>query len=264
MRTSPPGPATQAAAPSTVTGTHPALMLQDVTKTYRGKAQSVVALDRVSAAFFPGTFTAVMGPSGSGKSTLLTCAASLAEATSGVITLAGQTVTGASQRDLTRLRRDHVGFVFQAFNLVPSLTARQNVELPLRLAGTRPERAVAMGALERVGLAERAHHRPDQLSGGQQQRVALARAFVTNPAVLFADEPTGALDRAAGARVLDAFGETVRAGGCLVCVTHDPAVAARADRVLYLVDGRLVGETGRESIEQIAGRLAALESLEPA
>lgn len=235
------------------------LHLSEVSKVYESKAQTVVALDRISASFYSGTFSAIMGPSGSGKSTLLTCAAGLLAASSGQITLAGAAVTGASQRELTRLRRDQVGFVFQSFNLVPSLTAAQNVELPLRLAGKRPDPGIARDSLARVGLAGRAGHRPEQLSGGEQQRVAIARAFVTKPAVLFADEPTGALDRTAGAVVMDSFRDAVGAGACLVCVTHDPSVAARADRVLYLLDGRLVEETGRESGDVIAGRLAALD-----
>lgn len=236
------------------------LHLVEVSKTYASKSQTVIALDRVSATFAPGTFTAIMGPSGSGKSTLLTCAAGLLEATSGLITLAGSAISGASQRELTLLRRDHVGFVFQSFNLVPSLTAQQNVELPLRLAGARPDSSLARAALDRVGLGKRTGHRPEQLSGGEQQRVAIARAFVTKPQVLFADEPTGALDRTAGAKVLASFREAVDSGTCLICVTHDPSVAARADRVLYLLDGRLAGETGAETADTIAARLAALDS----
>jgi putative ABC transport system ATP-binding protein len=236
------------------------LVLTGLTHTFGTGPAAVRALSGVSATFSRGSWTAVMGPSGSGKSTLLLCAAGLLRPTGGSALLAGTEVTTSTAAQLTRLRRDHLGFVFQAFNLVPSLTAAQNVELPVRLAGRRPPRDVARRALAEVGLADRPHHLPDQLSGGQQQRVAIARAFVTRPAVLVADEPTGALDRTAAGQVLDLFGRAVANGTCLVCVTHDPMVAARADRVLYLLDGSLVAEEPGGSPEAVAARLAHLDA----
>jgi putative ABC transport system ATP-binding protein len=243
-----------------MTTPEPPLVLTDLAHDFRTGGAPVRALAGVSATFGAGTWTAVMGPSGSGKSTLLLCAAGLLRATSGSVRLARTDVVTSRPAALTRLRRDHLGFVFQSFNLVPSLTAAQNVELPLRLSGRKPRRDVARTALERVGLADRARHLPEQLSGGQQQRVAIARAVVTAPRVIFADEPTGALDRAAAADVLDLFAAAVADGACLVCVTHDPMVAARADRVLYLMDGRLVAEGRGGSAEAIAAQLAHLDA----
>jgi putative ABC transport system ATP-binding protein len=222
------------------TTTDTSVLLEAVTKRYPG---GVGALDGVTAAFGHGTFTAVMGPSGSGKSTLLQCAAGLDRPTSGRVVVAGQDLTRLGDRKLTLLRRERIGFVFQAFNLMPSLTAEQNVALPLRLAGRRPDRAAVERGLAAVGLAERAGHRPSQLSGGQQQRVAIARALVTRPAVLFADEPTGALDAATSRDVLHLLRTLVdRHAQTLVMVTHDPVAASHADRVLFLADGRLRAE----------------------
>ncbi|MFD0064179.1 ABC transporter ATP-binding protein [Streptomyces sp. NPDC056690] len=236
--------------------TTPAVRLSAVRREYRG----VTALDGVDLDFIAGTFTAVMGPSGSGKSTLLQCAAGLDRPTSGTVTVAGTDLTGLGERALTLLRRDRIGFVFQSFNLLPSLTAAQNVALPLRLAGRRPSRAQVREALGRVGLAERAGHRPSQLSGGQQQRVALARALITRPAVLFGDEPTGALDTTTGRQVLTLFRELVdREGQTTVMVTHDPVAAARADRVVFLVDGRVVDELLTPDAETVAARMTGLE-----
>jgi len=220
----------------------------------------VVALDGVDLAFAAGTFTAVMGPSGSGKSTLLSCAAGLDRPTSGSVALDGVELTGLTERRLTLLRRERIGFVFQAFNLLPSLTAAQNVGLPLRLAGRRPSRTAVLEALARVGLAERAGHRPHQLSGGQQQRVALARALITRPTVLFGDEPTGALDTATSRDVLVMLRELVdREAQTTVMVTHDPVAASYADRVVFLVDGRVHGELPAPSAERVAAHLAGLE-----
>ena len=244
---------------TTTSGSASPLVLTDVVQTYRTGGTDVPALAGISASFAPGTWTAVMGPSGSGKSTLLLCAAGLVRATAGSVRLVGTEVRTADAARLTRVRRDHLGFVFQAFNLVPSLTAAQNVELPLRLAGRRPPRDLARAALTQVGLADRARHLPEQLSGGQQQRVAIARAFVTHPQVIFADEPTGALDRSAAGQVLDLFARAVQGGACLVCVTHDPMVAARADRVLYLLDGHLAAEGPGGAPESIAAQLAHLD-----
>ncbi|WP_329571633.1 ABC transporter ATP-binding protein [Streptomyces sp. NBC_01361] len=239
--------------------TTPAVRLTAVRREYRG----VTALDGVDLDFHAGTFTAVMGPSGSGKSTLLQCSAGLDRPTSGTVTVAGTDLTGLGERALTLLRRDRIGFVFQSFNLLPALTAAQNVALPLRLAGRRPSRAEVREALGRVGLAERAGHRPSQLSGGQQQRVALARALITRPAVLFGDEPTGALDTTTGRQVLALLRELVdREGQTTVMVTHDPVAAARADRVVFLVDGRVVDELLAPDAETVAARMTGLEGLE--
>ncbi|MDQ0909216.1 putative ABC transport system ATP-binding protein [Streptomyces canus] len=226
---------------------------------------TVTALDDVTLAFPRGTFTAVMGPSGSGKSTLLQCAAGLDRPTSGSVTMGGTELTTLSETKLTLLRRERVGFVFQAFNLLPSLTAEQNVALPLRLAGRRVPRARIREVLQQVGLGERARHRPTELSGGQQQRVALARALVTRPEVLFGDEPTGALDSGTGREVLTLLRSMVdRESQTVVMVTHDPVAASHADRVVFLVDGRLSGELVGAGTHDIATHLAELEDTPPA
>ncbi|WP_035861248.1 ATP-binding cassette domain-containing protein [Cryptosporangium arvum] len=233
-----------------------AVGLRGVTKTYGRKSARVTALDGVDLDCPAGTFTAVMGPSGSGKSTLLQCAAGLDRPDRGSVLVAGVDLTRLSETRLARLRRDRIGFVFQSFNLLPSLTAEQNVGLPLRLAGRRPGRDTIRGALAQVGLAGRERHRPGELSGGQQQRVAIARALVSAPPVLFADEPTGALDSAAGRGVL----EMLRAmtGRTIVMVTHDPVAAAYADRVVFLVDGRPVEELDRPTHASVVERMARL------
>ncbi|TWG20509.1 ABC transporter ATP-binding protein [Actinoplanes teichomyceticus] len=238
-----------------------AVEIRGVTKRYGHAEHAVTALDAVDARFAPGTFTAVMGPSGSGKSTLLHCAAGLDRVTSGEVLIDGVPVGGLSERALTRLRRDRVGFVFQSFNLVPALTAEQNVMLPLRLAGRRPQPGEVAAMLAEVGLAERAAHRPAELSGGQQQRVAIARALVTRPAVIFADEPTGALDARSGAEVLRLLRFAVdRHRQTIVMVTHDPVAASHADRVLFLADGRVVDDlAGPVGAEKIAVHTARLE-----
>ncbi len=224
--------------------------------------REVAALDGVDLDFRSGTFTAVMGPSGSGKSTLLQCAAGLDRPTSGSVEIDGIALGGLSERRLTLLRRDRVGFVFQAFNLIPSLTAAQNVALPLRLAGRRPSRTEIGEALARVGLEGRARHRPGELSGGQQQRVAIARALITRPAVLFGDEPTGALDTRTSRDVLVMLRDLVDTEAqTIVMVTHDPVAASYADRVVFLVDGRVGGELVAPTAERVAARLAGLETL---
>ncbi|MFJ1809903.1 MULTISPECIES: ABC transporter ATP-binding protein [unclassified Streptomyces] len=240
-----------------------AVQLTSVSRRYGAPGTGVTALDDVTLALPRGSFTAVMGPSGSGKSTLLQCAAGLDRPTSGSVRIDGTELTGLSERRLTLLRRERIGFVFQAFNLLPALTAEQNVALPLRLAGRRPPRAQVRDALRQVGLADRAGHRPDRLSGGQQQRVALARAVITRPEVLFGDEPTGALDSATGRQVLTLLRSMVdEAGQTVVMVTHDPLAASYADRVIFLVDGRVHGELhgADASVEAIAARMAGLES----
>ncbi|MFC8127694.1 ABC transporter ATP-binding protein [Streptomyces sp. NPDC057302] len=237
--------------------TSTAVRLTAVRRLYR----DVTALDGVDLAIRAGTFTAIMGPSGSGKSTLLQCAAGLDRPTSGTVEVGGTELTGLSERRLTLLRRDRIGFVFQSFNLLPSLTAAQNVALPLRLAGRRPSRTEVGDALGRVGLGERARHRPGELSGGQQQRVALARALVTRPAVLFGDEPTGALDTTTSREVLGLLRELVdREGQTTVMVTHDPVAASYADRVVFLVDGRVADEVLAPDAGEVARRMAGLES----
>ncbi|MEV8532512.1 ABC transporter ATP-binding protein [Streptomyces sp. NPDC051211] len=238
-----------------------AIRLRDVSRVHGSGDHAVTALDRVSLAFPQGTFTAVMGPSGSGKSTLLQCAAGLDRPTAGTVTVGGTELTGLSETRLTLLRRDRIGFVFQAFNLLPALTAEQNVALPLLLAGRRPARAEVREVLERVGLGARAKHRPAELSGGQQQRVALARALITRPDVLFGDEPTGALDSQTGRQVLGLLRGMVDTDGqTVVMVTHDPVAASYADRVVFLVDGRVHGELAGTTAEDIAARMTRLES----
>jgi putative ABC transport system ATP-binding protein len=234
--------------------------LRQVTKTYGKGASAVQALREVTVALPRGSFTAVMGPSGSGKSTLMHCAAGLDRPTSGTVHLGEVELTGLREPRLTVLRRQRVGFVFQAFNLLASLTAAQNITLPLRLAGARPDPAWLRQVLDRVGLTGRAGHRPAQLSGGQQQRVAIARALVTRPEVVFADEPTGALDTRTGREVLGLLRQVVDGlGQTVVMVTHDPVAAAYADRVLFLADGRLVGELTDPTAAGIAERMTHLE-----
>ncbi|MEU1519894.1 ABC transporter ATP-binding protein [Streptomyces sp. NPDC005811] len=241
--------------------TTPAVQLTSVSRRYGPADAGVTALDDVTLTLPRGSFTAVMGPSGSGKSTLLQCAAGLDRPTSGSVRIGSTELTGLSERWLTLLRRERIGFVFQSYNLLPALTAAQNVALPLRLAGRRPAKAEVREALRRVGLAERAGHRPSELSGGQQQRVALARALITRPEVLFGDEPTGALDSTTGREVLVLLRELVDAHGqTVVMVTHDPLAASCADRVVFLVDGRVHGDLAGAGAERIAARMAALEA----
>ncbi|MFF2126050.1 ABC transporter ATP-binding protein [Streptomyces olivochromogenes] len=238
-----------------------AIRLYSVSRRYGAGDGVVTALDEVSLAFPRGTFTAVMGPSGSGKSTLLQCATGLDRPTSGSVTVGGTDLTKLSETKLTLLRRERIGFVFQAFNLLPSLTAEQNVALPLRLAGRRPTRARVREVLEQVGLGDRARHRPTELSGGQQQRVALARALITRPEVLFGDEPTGALDSRTGREVLSLLRAMVDDDRrTIVMVTHDPVAAAYADRVVFLVDGRVDGEMAGADAGDIAARMTELEA----
>ncbi|MGV9321384.1 ABC transporter ATP-binding protein [Streptomyces sp. NPDC003660] len=238
-----------------------AIRLRSLTRRYGSGGTSVTALDQVSLAFPRGTFTAVMGPSGSGKSTLLQCAAGLDRPTSGSVTVGDTELTTLSETRLTLLRRERIGFVFQAFNLLPSLSAEQNVALPLRLAGRRPKKAQVREALEQVGLGDRARHRPTEMSGGQQQRVALARALITRPEVLFGDEPTGALDSRTSREVLTLLrGMVDQDEQTIIMVTHDPVAASYADRVVFLVDGRVNGELIGPCAEDIAGRMTKLEA----
>jgi putative ABC transport system ATP-binding protein len=247
-------------APSVAsTSAIPAVALHDVRKVYGQGEGRVLALDGVSVALAPGSFTAVMGPSGSGKSTFLHMAAGLDRPTSGSVSLGDTDLARLSERRLTILRRERIGFVFQAFNLLPSLTVTQNIGLPLRLDRRRVRRAQVREVAARVGLEQRLRHRPSQLSGGQQQRVAIARALVTRPEVVFADEPTGALDTRTGRGVLALLREVVDADGhTVVMVTHDPAAAAHADRVLLLADGRLAGTLEAPTADEVAEQLAHL------
>jgi len=240
-------------------GTGPVVRLSDVTKTYGGKRNRVVALAGVSIDFQRATFTAVMGPSGSGKSTFLHCAAGLDRPTGGAVLIEDQNLAELSEVELTRLRRDRVGFVFQAFNLLPALTVRDNVTLPLRLAGRSAKQEHVARILQQVGLSDRTGHLPGELSGGQQQRVAIARALISRPAVVFADEPTGALDTRTARDVLGLLRTSVdNAGQTVVMVTHDPVAASYADRVVFLADGRLVGQLVSPTAEAVAERMTHL------
>ncbi|CAM3450919.1 ABC transporter ATP-binding protein [Isoptericola cucumis] len=239
-----------------------AVELRGVRRQYGRGGNTVHALAGVDAALPRGTFTAIMGPSGSGKSTFLQSAAGLDRPTAGAVFLGGTDITGLSEDELTELRRDRIGFVFQSFNLLPSLTVEQNVLLPTRLAGQRQDRRRAAAVLAQVGLADKGRRRPGELSGGQQQRVAIARALVTAPDVIFADEPTGALDTRTAADVLGLLRQAVDTlGATVVMVTHDPAAAAWADRVLFLADGSFAGGLERASAEQIATRMTALTAV---
>jgi putative ABC transport system ATP-binding protein len=239
--------------------TAPAVALRDVRKVHGHGDGAVVALDGVSVALSPGSFTAIMGPSGSGKSTFLNVAAGLDRPTSGAVVLGDTDLTRLSERRLTILRRERIGFVFQAFNLMPSLTVAQNIGLPLRLDGRRVKRSVVREVAARVGLADRLRHRPSELSGGQQQRVAIARALVTRPEVVFADEPTGALDSRTGLGVLALLRDLVDdERRTVVMVTHDPGAAAHADRVILLADGRVSGTLEAPDAEEVAEHLAHL------
>jgi putative ABC transport system ATP-binding protein len=236
-----------------------ALNLQSVRKIYGSKDNQVVALAGVTLEFAVGSFTAIMGPSGSGKSTLLQCAAGLDSPTSGTVTLAGTNLAGLSENALTMLRRDRIGFVFQSFNLLSALTAEQNVMLPLKLAGINPEPGKIAAVLEAVGLAGRAKHRPSEMSGGQQQRIAIARALVTRPAVLFADEPTGALDTSTSREMLTLLRSLAdNEAQTIIMVTHDPLAASYADWVVFLADGQVAGELADPTPDTVAGRMTEL------
>ncbi|GAB2744202.1 ABC transporter ATP-binding protein [Nocardioides pakistanensis] len=241
-----------------------AARIHNLTKTYGDGPTAVRALDGVTLDLHDAEFTAVMGPSGSGKSTLMHCAAGLDRADSGSVLIGDTDLATLDDKGLTRLRRDRVGFVFQAFNLVPTLTAEENIVLPLSVAGRRPEPEWYDVVVAAVGLGSRLGHRPHELSGGQQQRVAVARALVSRPNVVFADEPTGNLDSRSGAEVLgllrrsvDEFGQTV------VMVTHDPVAASYTDRVVFLADGRVVDELRKPTREQVLETMAGLDARVP-
>jgi putative ABC transport system ATP-binding protein len=228
-----------------------AVAARALTRRYGDGESAVHALRGVSLDVPPGQFISVMGPSGSGKSTLMHLLAGLDRPTSGSVRVGEEEISSMGDRRLTGLRRKHIGFVFQSFNLLPTLTAEENVTLPLAIARIKPPAEELDALLARVGLTERRHHKPSELSGGQQQRVAIARALITKPTVLFADEPTGNLDSAAGAAVLELLRDAVAAGQTIVMVTHDPGAAAIADRVLFLADGRIVGDVAEPSEDQV-------------
>ncbi len=227
-----------------------------LTKAYGSGETAVIALDSVDVDIARGRFTAVMGPSGSGKSTLMHCLAGLDTVSAGQVWLGDTEITGLKDRELTRLRRDSVGFMFQSFNLIPTLNARENITLPMDIAGRKPDEAWLDQVIGTLGLRDRLKHRPAQLSGGQQQRVACARALASRPELIFADEPTGNLDSRAGLEVLGFLREAVdRLGQTVVMVTHDPGAAAHADLVLFLADGRIVDEMHRPTAESVLERM---------
>jgi putative ABC transport system ATP-binding protein len=231
-----------------------------LTKIYGEGLAEVRALDGVDLRVPTGSFTAVMGPSGSGKSTLLHCLAGLDRPSSGTVRIGGTDLAALKDKELTQLRRDQVGFVFQAFNLVPTLTAEENILLPLRLGRRDPDPAWMDGVVTSLGLADRLGHRPAELSGGQQQRVAVARALITRPQLVFGDEPTGNLDRASGAELLTLLRRSVDdLGQTIVMVTHDPGAAANADRVWFLADGRVVDELLDPTVDAVLDHIRALE-----
>ena len=237
----------------------------DLTKVYGSGNAQVRALDGVTLDIATGEFTAVMGPSGSGKSTLMHCCAALDSPTSGEIWLGETQLGGLPDKKLTLLRRKQIGFVFQSFNLVPTLTARENILLPLSIAGERPDPEWYDSVIGSVNLHDRLDHRPNQLSGGQQQRVAVARALVSRPTIVFADEPTGNLDSKSGAEVLSLLRSSVDDHGqTTVMVTHDPVAAAYTDRVIFLADGRIVDELRRPDREQVLNKMQELVAREPA
>jgi putative ABC transport system ATP-binding protein len=228
-------------------------------KVYGTGSTSVVALDSVDLDIPTGRFLAIMGPSGSGKSTLMHCLAGLDELTSGQVYIGDTDLGTLSDRALTRLRRDRIGFVFQAFNLVPTLTARENVELPMRLAGRKPDTAWVEAVISTVGLRSRLAHRPSELSGGQQQRVAVARALASRPEIVFADEPTGNLDSRTGGEILAFLRKAVDdLGQTTVMVTHDPVAASHADSVVVLADGQIVDHLADPTVDRVLDTLKAL------
>ncbi len=240
-------------------GPRPAARVLDAVKVYGRGENEVRALDGVSVDFTSGRFTAIMGPSGSGKSTLMHSVAGLDDLTSGTVIIGDTNVTELDDRRLTQLRRDRIGFVFQAFNLVPTLTAAENIALPARLAGRKPDPAWFDQVVETVGLQHRLNHRPSELSGGQQQRVAVARALASRPEIVFADEPTGNLDSRTGAEILSFMRTAVREfGQTIVMVTHDPVAASYADRAVFLADGRIVDDLDDPTTDSVIDRIRTI------
>jgi putative ABC transport system ATP-binding protein len=233
----------------------------DLRKIYGSGDTALAALDGVSVEFGRGQFTAIMGPSGSGKSTLLHCLAALDDATSGQVFIGDRELTTLRDKELTLIRRDRIGFVFQSYNLVPTLTAMENITLPMDIAGRTPDRGWLNTVIATLGLTDRLTHKPSQLSGGQQQRVACARALVSRPEIIFADEPTGNLDSVAGAEVLGFLRRSVREfDQTVVMVTHDPVAAGYADRVLFLADGRIVDEMTDPTADRVLDRMKGFDS----
>jgi putative ABC transport system ATP-binding protein len=240
-------------------GTAVAARAHDATKVYGKGEAEVRALDGVTLDLAAARFTAIMGPSGSGKSTLMHALAGLDSLTSGSIWIGGTGLGSLNEKKLTQLRRDRIGFVFQSFNLIPTLTAAENIELPMRLAGRRPDRAWLDLVVDTVGLQNRLTHRPSELSGGQQQRVAVARALASRPHIVFADEPTGNLDSRTGAEILSFMRQAVRElGQTIVMVTHDPVAAAYADRAVFLADGRIVDDLSDPTADRVFDRMRTL------
>jgi len=249
------------AAPAETGLDNVAVRARDLERQYGEGATAVQALRGVSLEVRNGQLVAVMGPSGSGKSTLMHILAGLDKPTSGTVTIAGTEITGLDDTDLTHLRRDHIGFVFQFFNLLPMLTAEENVVLPLSIAGEKPDRAWLEELLTKTGLADRRKHRPSELSGGQQQRVAIARALVTRPTILFADEPTGNLDSKTGGEILELLRDSARDyNQTIVMVTHEARAAAIADRILFLADGLIVKELTDTDAAQVLEVMSTLSS----
>jgi putative ABC transport system ATP-binding protein len=246
---------------ATETATAEVVVARDLTRRYGEGESAVDALRGVSLTVPHGQLTAVMGPSGSGKSTLMHLLAALDRPTSGSVSIAGEEVTGMDDGQLTLLRRRHIGFIFQFFNLLPMLTAEENILLPLEIANAKPDRAWVDELIERVGLGDRRSHRPSELSGGQQQRVAIARSLVTRPTVLFADEPTGNLDSSTSAEILELLRDSVDSyGQTTVMVTHDAGAATSADRVLFLADGLVVRDMGRSSTSEVLEAMSELSA----
>lgn len=238
----------------------PAASAVDVVKTYGVGDAQVHALDGCSIEIERGKFTAVMGPSGSGKSTLMHCLAGLESPTSGTIRIGEQSIEGLNDAALTKLRRDHIGFIFQSFNLIPTLTAKENILLPATIAGRKVDEEYFNRVIETVGLAGRLKHRPSELSGGQQQRVACARALVTKPEIVFADEPTGNLDSRSSEEILTFLRDCVNTmGQTIVMVTHDPSAAGYTDRVVFLQDGRIVDEMSEPTSVRVLDRMKAFD-----
>ncbi|NEE03202.1 ABC transporter ATP-binding protein [Phytoactinopolyspora halotolerans] len=234
----------------------------ELTKIYGSGDTEVVALDHVDVEFAAGNFTAIMGPSGSGKSTLMHCMAALDAPTSGKVYIGDIELSSLNDKDLTRTRRDRLGFIFQAFNLVPTLNAKENITLPLDIAGKDVDSEWFDTVIRTVGLSDRLKHKPSELSGGQQQRVACARALVSKPDIIFADEPTGNLDSRSGAEILAFLRNSVRElGQTIVMVTHDPGAAAYADRVLFLGDGRIVDEMAEPTAEKVLERMKNFDTI---
>ncbi|MEU6893458.1 ABC transporter ATP-binding protein [Streptomyces sp. NPDC046557] len=232
-----------------------------LSKVYGQGETQVVALDNVSVDFAQGRFTAIMGPSGSGKSTLMHCVAGLDTFSGGSVRIGDTELGSLKDKQLTQLRRDKIGFIFQAFNLLPTLTALENITLPMDIAGRKPDRQWLDSVIRMVGLADRLGHRPTQLSGGQQQRVAVARALASRPEIIFGDEPTGNLDSRSGAEVLGFLRNSVRElGQTVVMVTHDPVAASYADRVIFLADGRIVDEMLSPSADGVLDRMKAFDA----